>query len=60
MQGKSMADVKHIFLAGLYFGQRKRIGRKYITFSVFSKLLQSNSARLDEIRKSCLLSLLWH
>lgn len=32
MQGKSMSDVKYIFLVGFYFGQRKRIGRKYITF----------------------------
>lgn len=35
MQGKSMSDVKHIFLVGFYFGQGKRIGRKYITFLMF-------------------------
>lgn len=67
IQGKSMSDIKHIFLVGFYFGQRKRIGRKYITFLTFFTLLQSNSARLNVIRISCLPSLLrywpvpaWH
>lgn len=41
MQGRSMTDVKHIFLVGFYFGQRKRIGRKCIPLLVFFKSLQA-------------------
>lgn len=54
MQGKNMSDVKHIFLVGFYFGQRRRIGRTWIALLVFLKSLQSNSARPGEIRKRCL------